>query len=190
MKRNTRLTLVPLLISVAPAVFPQTSRSSEVKKIYFLRDDTDMRWCGYAGQLRYKAQATLLNPMVVGAADYDSGRIAKVRVTEEDESGDWVVYDEYTVSEGSKIRTLKRVINIIPEDNSEEQVFSMVDGKAVKQRSAHHELRSGKPTGHTVEWFESPSIITRPQMFPFWTLLNQSKAVWANGEACVRDVTH
>jgi hypothetical protein len=188
MKRSIRLISVVSVILLAEYISAQTGQiRQEAKTIYFLRDDTHSRWCGYANESRYKAQAGPLNAMVVGGADYDDGHIAKVRVTEDDETGDWAVYDEYAVGEGGRIQSLKRTINVIPENNSEEQVFSITDGKAVKQRSTHRELRSGKPTEHTVDWFEAPPIITSLQAFPFWTLLGRSQAIWADGEACVPD---
>jgi len=35
--------------------------------------------------------------MIVGTAEYKSGRLVAVNVTEQDESGDWIVYDHYSM---------------------------------------------------------------------------------------------
>jgi len=103
-----------------------------------------------------------------------------------DETGDWAVNDEYTLDESETIRSLKRTINIIPEDNSEEQLFLIKNGKAIKQSSTHRELRTSKPAKGTVNWFEAPRVITEIKAFPFATLITKKQqVVWSTGEVCV-----
>jgi hypothetical protein len=158
------------------------------KKVYFLNDDSHNQWCGYASESRLKAQVQTLRAMVVGGVDYKNGRVSVVHVTEADETGDWAVNDEYTFDENEKIRNLKRTINIIPEDSSEEQLFVIESGKAIKRRSTHRALRTGKPiqAQNTPDWFEPPPVITELKAFPFATLISgRQQAVWSTGEVCI-----
>lgn len=108
-------------------------------KVYFLNDDSHKQWCGYASESRLKTQIQTLRAMIVGEADYKNDRVYAIHITEVDETGDWAVNDEYTdeytLDESETIRSLKRTINIIPEDNSEEQLFLIKNGKVIKQSS-------------------------------------------------------
>ncbi|HXE11606.1 MAG TPA: hypothetical protein VN633_05770 [Bryobacteraceae bacterium] len=124
--------------------------------------------------------------MIVGEVDYKNGRVHAIHITEVDETGDWAVNDEYTLDESETIQSLKRTINIIPEDNSEEQLFLIKNGKAIKQSSTHRELRTSKPAKGTVNWFEAPRVITEIKAFPFATLITKKQqVVWSTGEVCV-----
>jgi hypothetical protein len=155
------------------------------KAVYFLEDDLHKQWCGYASQSQFKAEVQSLKAMVVGGADYANGRVSRVRVTETDETGDWAVNDEYTFDKNERIQTLKRTTNILPEDTSEEQLFLIENGKAVKQRSTYRELRTGKATQKTVDWFHAPPVITNIRAFPFSPLIGSKRfEIWSKGEAC------
>ena len=53
-----------------------------------------------------KAQVQVLGAMIVGAADYKNERVSAVHVTEVDETGDWAVNDEYTLTQTKTCRAL------------------------------------------------------------------------------------
>lgn len=156
--------------------------------VYFLKDDVHRQWCGYARESRFKVQVQPLRAMVVGKVDYTNGRVSAVHVTETDETGDWAVNDEYALDSSEEVKTLKRTINILPEDLSEEQLFVIENGKAVQQRNNHRDLRTGKPTQRSVSWFEPPPVITSLQAFPFSPLVvGKQQAVWSGGEFCISE---
>jgi hypothetical protein len=156
------------------------------KAVYFLKDDSHKQWCAYASESRFKAQIQSLRALVVGGADYADGRLLTIRLTETDETGDWAVNDEYTVNGSGKIQTLKRTVNILPEDSSEEQLFVIEKGSAVKQRSVYHELRTGKVTQKPVNWFQAPAVITDAEAFPFLPLIGSRRnEVWSRGSLCI-----
>jgi len=161
---------------------------ADAKTIYFLEDESHMQWCGYANESRFKAQVQSLMAMVIGGADYTSGRLSTIHVTEADQTGDWAVNDEYTLGVDGRIRSLKRTINIIPEDNSEEQLFVVKNGKAIKQRSVHRELQTGRPTKNTVNWFHASPVITEIKAFPFSALITEKQEdVRSAAEVCIPD---
>lgn len=157
--------------------------------VYFLRDDSHKQWCGYASESQFKAQIQSLQALTVGGANYEDGHLSTVRVTETDETGDWAVNDEYTFDKSGKIQTLKRTINILPEDNSEEQFFIIRNEKAIKQRSTYRELSTGKATRKTVNWFHAPPVVTKIEAFPFSLLIDSKRIeVWSKGSACIDTV--
>ena len=160
------------------------------RRIYFLRDNSHKRWCGYASEPRLRAQVQVLRAMVVGAAYYEANIITVVHVTEVDETGDWAVNDAYTFDEKGGIAALRRTINVIPEDFSEEQVFRISGGKATEQSGVYRDLHTGKLVlEKTADWFEPPPVMTDPRKFDFWALIAaQRQSVWSRGEACVPDV--
>lgn len=177
------LLLASLSLGCADA---QNVANETTKTLYFLKDDSHMQWCGYATEARLKDQVQSLMAMVIGGAEFANGRLSTVKITEADETGDWAVNDEYTVGADGKIRSLRRTINIIPEDNSGEQRFVVKDGRAIKQSDIHHELRTGKPTQNSVDWFKAPPVTTEVTSFPFFTLITSKKhVVWSTGEVCV-----
>jgi hypothetical protein len=156
------------------------------KTVYFLKDDSHKQWCGYASESRFKAQKQALAPMVLGGADYTDSRISTVHVTESDETGDWEVYDKYTADKSGKLESLKRTINILPEHNSEEQLFLMQNGKAIKQRSIFHALGMGRTPQKSVDWFKAPPVVTSIGAFPFSALIGSKRTeVWSKGTACI-----
>ena len=188
MMREMRL--MPLSITailLLGGAFAQSSANRPKGRVlYFLKDNTHRQWCGYGNESQFKAQIQSVGAMVVGRVDYTNGHVSAVHVTQADETGDWAVNDEYSLDDHEKIRTLKRTINIIPEDTSEEQLFLISNGKAIKRRSIYRELRTGKQTQKSVDWFESPPVITDLPAFDFSALVvGKRQAVWSNGEACV-----
>lgn len=170
-------------------LFAQSGAShSAGSSIYFLKDDLHERWCGYASESRFKTEVQLLRAQVVGKTDYMNGRVSVVHVTITDESGDWAVNDDYTLDNNQNVRSLKRTINILPEDTSEEQLFVMEKGQPHRQRSAYRDLRSGQSTRKRVDWFQAPPIITELTNFPFGALIFESQyRIWTSGQECVSE---
>jgi len=154
--------------------------------VYFLRDDSHQQWCGYASESRFKAQIQPLRALVLGAANYANGRLLALRLTQTDETGDWAVNDEYARDKSGKFEALRRRIEILPEDSSEEQLFVIHNGRAIKQRSVYHELRTGKVSQKSVNWFKAPPVMTDIEAFPFSPLIGSRRNdVWSAGSVCV-----
>jgi hypothetical protein len=179
--------LIAATLSLGWAFAPSGENGITGKTVYFLKDDSHKQWCGYASESRFKSQIQALVARVVGGADYTGGRISRVRVTETDETDDWAVNDDYTISNNGKIKTLKRTINILPENNSEEQLFLIQNGKAIKQRSIFHALGMGKTPQKSVDWFKAPPVVTNIGAFPFSALIGSKRTeVWSKGDTCIR----
>jgi hypothetical protein len=179
-------------LSVAAMLFPGWACAQSganvpvVTAVYFLKDEVHRQWCGYARESQLKAHIEAVRAMNLGKTDYKNDRVVAVRVIEGDETGDWEVQDEYTVDGAGRIRTLKRTVNIVPEDTREEQDFLITNGKVTQRRSTRRELRTGKRTQKRVEWFQAPPVVTRLQNFPFSELIfAKRQAVWSTGQVCV-----
>ena len=154
--------------------------------VYFLRDESHKQWCAYATESRFEVQIQALSAVVVGGADYVDGRLSLVRVTETDETGDWAVNDVYTYNKSGQIKSLKGTINILPEDSSEEQLFVIENGRVVKQQSVYRELRTGKASQKSVNWFKAPPVITTTGAFPFSDLIGSKRnEVRSKGTVCI-----
>jgi hypothetical protein len=160
--------------------------SAQEKMVCFLKDDAHQQWCGYSSEAKMKDQVQPLNALVLGCAKYVNGHVSVLRITETDETGDWAVNDEYTLNNAEKIVTLKRTINILPGNTSEEQLFIIENGKAAKQGSVYRELRTGRATQRSADWFQPLPVFTDKQAFPFSSLLIGKRFdVWAKGKVCV-----
>ena len=167
--------------------FAQSGENGMIgKTVYYLKDDSNKQWCGYTSESRFKAQIQALAARVVGDTEYADGRILTVHLFETDETGDWGVYDEYSASKSGELRGLKRTINILPEHVSEEQVFLIQNGKAIKQRSTFRDLDTGKPIQKSVDWFKAPPVVKGIDAFPFSALIGRKRIeVWSKGEVCI-----
>jgi len=184
----TRLLLysVTILLLSDGVCAQRNAGGSAGKAVYFLKDDAHQEWCGYASEARFRALIQPMQAMVVGRVDYTEGRVSAVLVTEEDETGDWSVNDEYSLGQDGRVRALKRTINVIPEDVREVQEFTIRNGKAYRTGDSYRELSSGKPTENRADWFEPPPVITSLENFPFFGLVvGKQNSVWTSGEACV-----
>jgi len=56
-------------------------------------------------------------------------------VTEEDETGDWIVYGHYMIDSEEPVVGLTRTINVLPGDLTQDEPYVIEGGKAKKQTS-------------------------------------------------------
>jgi hypothetical protein len=123
---------------------------------------------------------------VVGTVDFWNSHVSAVSLTEEDDAGDWIVYDRYSLDGSGAIRTLDRTINILPGDRSEREVFLINGGKANKRSTASLRLSTGKPIPPSKDWIPDVPVVTNVKEFPFWSLIDsKSLEVWSKGRACI-----
>jgi hypothetical protein len=161
---------------------PQTA----AKTIYLLEDAEHQQWCAFSSESGWKSQVNSLSAMRVATVDYVNDHISVVHITEEDETGDWIVYDHYSFDKSGALQKLKRTMNILPGNRSEEQVFLVQDGKTIKQSTISRDLSTGKPTAPSNDWLPDVPIITSVQAFPFSSLIGSKRLeIWSKGKACI-----
>jgi hypothetical protein len=162
------------------------------KNMYFLLDQ-DFRWCAYSNEAKWKSEVRSLSAMTVAQIDYANGRISVVSVTEQDEAGDWAVYDTYSLGKSENLQNLKRVINFLPGRLNEEEMWLIQNGKATKQRSTHRNVVTLEPMPLTDTelrdmFLPEVTIITRVQDFPFWSLIRDKREeILSKGKVCIAE---
>jgi hypothetical protein len=119
----------------------------------------------------------LVPPHVVGGIEYKDDRVAMVYVSEVDSTGDWKVYDGYTVTPDGKLDRLNRHVTIPSAGVDDEEVWAIKNGRATKQ--------DGKPSKRT--YLLDVPIVTSPQSFPFWPLSGKLVEILEKGKVCISD---
>jgi hypothetical protein len=164
---------------------------SEGTTLYYLKDESHARWCGFKSQSEWRQQVEAHQAFVVGGIDFTQSHATKVHVTTADETGDWSVSDEYSLGDREEIRALKRTIDVVPEDLRQELTYAIQNGKATRRGSTLRVLETEKLVSdrRPVGWLKPPHIITAAHHFPFWQLLTKRQEIWSRGQACVNAVT-
>jgi len=187
MNITTRLLINSMAVVFGVGLAQTDKKPDKSATLYLLRDDSKLQWCGYADEPKFKSDVQSLLARNVAVVNYVRGRVASIQMNETDETGDWAVNDNYLADPNEVLQSLKRMINIIPEDNSEEQVFLLKGGHPVKESSNIRELRSGRPTANRVSWFEAPPVVASLQEFPFASLIPRLSDVKTTGRLCIPD---
>ena len=103
------LGVVIALGTVACSAAQPTSESFNV----LLKDDGHT-WCAYKSQDEFKADAAILKPTDSVRITYRANVLAEITYQVEAESGDWIVIDKYTPSNGD---VLVRRASLMAQDN-------------------------------------------------------------------------
>jgi len=95
-----------------------------------------------------------------------------LQLTQNDEAGDWLVRDEYTIGRDGEPDGLKRIANILPGERSERLVYQIHAGRARQQDRTTYQLGTDNPkTGEVETWLPDEPIVTSGQAFPFAPLM-------------------
>ncbi len=174
---NTVLTTLLLVLSF------QVDRNE--LSLFLINDLETGRWCGFKDELGWKKEQENSPALVVGRVDVTKGKITRLSVTKYDETGDWAVFDVYSISASGQISGLKRTINVLPSNRSEEEVWVVHDGKATKTQTASRSLRTLRPITPTPIDLPDVPIVTELKNFDFWPLLaDQGRGIISKGRAC------
>jgi hypothetical protein len=156
-----------------------------VETLYLLKDRKHEQWCAFRDQRQWRASVDSLSASVVATADFVDGRISAVEVTEQDETGDWIVYDHYSLAENGRISKLKRTVNSLPSDRSDSEIFQIANGVAQKESTASRKLSNGEPVTRSTALYPDPPIVTSIQSFPFFPLLAATRLEDNSSKSCV-----
>jgi hypothetical protein len=179
--------LIALAIAAVLSVTVAAQSGSEQKgstKSFLLEDSTAQKWCLFSSQALWKSKIQSLSATTVATVEYTHKDLSSIDVTEEGESGDWIVYDNYSVSSGKLVR-LRRKCNVLPENVSVEQVFRIENGRGVIEKTAIRDLKTKRPIkNHDIDLPDVP-IIVDLQKFPFSALIGASITPGQKQETCV-----
>jgi len=186
-----RLKRIPIaiLFLVSCAVSQVKQGQAAGQEIFLLKDDQHHQWCGYNSKSESKSEADRLNARIIVGVQYSNNRISAVHVTEGDESGDWNVDDQYSFDKDEKLQTLSRVIDNFSIGITQEELFQIQNGKAIKQSSTSRSRRTGQPTKElSGDYLPEVPIITSTTAFPFWSFVQDKRSeILSKGKACVPD---
>jgi hypothetical protein len=162
---------------------PRASAQAKTTRVFFLENARKKQWCAFSDQQAWKAEAQDAWSNRTGAITYSSGQLSRIELTEVDESGDWAVNDSYYFDARRQIARLSRTINVIPDDTSTLESFSISKGKSTLMEIATKRISTGKsiPVPAPI-WPELP-IETRLEAFGFAGLV--SKATNVQDKVCV-----
>jgi len=151
---------------------------------FLLLDTRSSEWCAYTEHGRWRADVEAVNSPVVATVAYSNRRHPTViTVTEESESGDWMVDDIYSLSPSGQVQTLKRTISMLPGDLQIEQWYAFKEGKPVMQSAVQRSLSQHKPRTMKSAWLPDVPIVSDIRRFPFYGLVDHEIV---GGRMCLR----
>ena len=167
-----------LIIALLAATLPSSQASHALAKaatrseVFLLENARGRQWCAYNNELTWKTAVRNIKAMTVGTLTYSNGNLSRINVTETDQSGDWIVYDRYSLDDRGEIVELLRVINVLPGDRHVIETYSISNGKAKKISTEEKSLTTGKPLASPQPvWLPNLPIEAEVKRFPFAGLL-------------------
>jgi hypothetical protein len=176
--------IVPIVVSIGMFVQCEPSNQLADTKLYLLDAAAGRQWCVYRREAEWNADVQRQQAMVVGTAEYKNDRLVAVNVIEQDESGDWIVYDNYSIGAAGEPQSLKRTVNILPGERSEELVFQLRARQATQQSRTTRQLGTGRPLRNTEAWLPSVRVVTSVEAFPFAPLIGLDRVKTLPSKLC------
>ena len=99
----------------------QTTSKVVPVKLFFLDDADHSTWCVYANESSWKDAVEKTGADNVATAEIADFKAITIQFTQSDETGDWMVFDEYTVGRDDSMVGLSRRINVLPADRTIEE---------------------------------------------------------------------
>jgi hypothetical protein len=184
MTRIHEICFVGLLFSLLQG--PSVSGQKGPREIPYLEDARSRQWCAFDTQSEWQAAVNNTRSMRVGTLIYPDGLLSEIHFNQEDEAGDYIVYDDYFVDARGSIVKLSRKINILPGRRSVVQVFSVMNGKAKKTGETATDLSTGEPLiSPRPIWLPNLPIHTSIRAFPFSELVGKP-GLTNSTKTCVR----
>jgi hypothetical protein len=182
MKIVGAIALVTLWVMEPTFLFAQAKTS----RLFLLEDTQKKQWCSFNDEASWKARVQSLSSENVAVLTYGNDSLSKIDMTQTDQTGDWTVFDSYSIDSRAKLATLSRLINVLPGDWSVRQTFSIKEGKATKTAATVKQLSTGEiVSSPKVDWLPDLPIITDLNLFPFAGLLNRPD-LRESHECCVK----
>lgn len=96
-----RILATIFMIGLAACSDAQTVPVPEFYSV-LLKDD-GQTWCAYKNQTEFQAEATNLKPFESARITYSANKLTEFTYQVEAESGDWIVIDKYTPTDGGAV---------------------------------------------------------------------------------------
>lgn len=131
------------------------------------------QWCATLDKQMADEDTDRMGALTVANASYESGHLKSIDINSEDEAGDWMVYDHYSINKAARsVQSLKRVINSASGDATVTKWYRMRSQKARLIRSSAESLSNSSPLNiKEVPWLPSLRIYVSLREIPFRKLL-------------------
>jgi hypothetical protein len=160
---------IVLMGSVACSAAPPVPESFNV----LLKDDGHT-WCAYKDPADFKAAAATLRPTDSARITYRASTLTELTYQVEAESGDWIVIDKYTPSNGD---LLLRRANLMAQENLQIiQESTIHDGKAGSFHTVSVTTLDGKKAA--LSNIDLPPVPVKTDLFaqPFVRVVNEMRS--------------
>jgi hypothetical protein len=137
---------------------------------FALYDNGTNEWCSYNSKARFDTAVQKRQALQVVQLSAEKGNPAKLEVTEEGESGDWIVYDTYGFDQAGALISAKRIINDVSSNEQVVEAYAIQNGRARRTSSRLNDL-SGKPKSGKPEWVPEVPLIETLSSASFYPLI-------------------
>lgn len=178
-----------VLSALLPLSHSSLSAQAQQDTVFVLHDQGRGRWCAFSSERVWKAALQRVGSMQAGTVIYSDDHLSSVNLREEDESGDWTVYDHYSFDTHQRLTKLSRMTNILPGDRSVLVVYGINNGKVTRQGTSTKQLSSGKLLGAPKSiWLAELPVATGVKAFPFFGP-SAAQRTRKRGHCCVPDTS-
>jgi hypothetical protein len=167
--RRTLLLLLGFLATGHEALWAKGS------KLFLAEDSQHQRWCAYVEESAWKSAVRSLSSLRVATAEFANDHLTALNFSQEDEAGDWAVFDRYSLGADGRPNRLERTINILPGNRRIKRVYLIEEGASRVLSTVTLELSTGKSAPPFEGWIPDLSVITDCRSFPFFDLLNRKR---------------
>jgi hypothetical protein len=185
-------TILPLVVFVATSTSFGSGSFAHLppSRLFLLSDSGRNEWCIFANEQLWRSQVESTGASLVATMDILDGHLKAIDLTTEDEAGDWMVFDHYTIAVNGDLQDVRRKSNILPGDRSVVETYSIAEGKAKLLSRTTTSLSTGKKLTNPEDWLPEVPITTRINDFPFAPLAKVTYAeILSKRRICTIDLT-
>ena len=146
-----------------------------MNELFLLEKPDEHSWCVYTDEQQWRENVGSFRARNTSTAEFTNDRISVLHLTTNDAAGDWVVHDTYSFGKAERLDSLKRTINVISSDVSEEEEWRISGTKPIRTERTLRNLKTQKPIARAGIRLPELPVITNREKFPFWRLIRTAK---------------
>jgi hypothetical protein len=130
------------------------------------------KWCAYSAKQQWSAAVAKDSSDEVAVARYSHGRVVEIQYTVAADSGDWIVFDDYSIGGDGSPTRLSREIRFAQGERDYREEYSIARGASSLIRLLQIDPATGKPAPVAKRpWLPQIPVVTGSAGFPFSALL-------------------
>ena len=199
------LNKLPVWIALATSLAWVSVGQVPQRSLFLYLDGQTQQWCVYHSEDAFTAAREKVEEYQAAVIQYEGERPVSVGVTEWNESGDWAVYDDYSLTDMGELSELTRYYDQHMGGFTEKTIYGIVAGESQVKTQAFLDLETQEPLagnpgarvetivtdGKAERWLDYFPIhiipvVTRVTDFPFKSILRgEHPEVWEREPVCV-----